>query len=190
LLRHDAIAAVLDCLTSHEVVVLANGFISREGYSHRDVPQQFYMLGSMGLAGAIGLGVALTHPATPVVVIDGDGNLLMGLGLLPMVGAWQPSGFLHIVLDNGTYGSTGAQPTVAPVADFPALALASGYRRAVSVNTETLLRNKATTWVNQPGPSLLHVPISKVESRNPPRVRHDPPIIASRFAAAIGGTTV
>lgn len=186
LLRREAISAVLDCLTHNELVVHANGFISREGYYHRNVPQHFYMLGSMGLAGAIGLGVALARPGAKVVVLDGDGNLLMGLGVLPMVGAWQPSGFLHVILDNGTYGSTGAQPTISPTVDFPALALASGYCRSVSIDTEEKIREVVCAWPDLSGPSLVHIRVSKSEPGGSPRIQEDPPDIALWFATAIG----
>ena len=185
MLRREAIAAILDCLANDELVVLANGFISREGYNHRDTPRHFYMIGSMGLAATIGLGVALSRPEKPVVVLDGDGNLLMGLGVLPMAGAWQPARFLHVVLDNGTYGSTGSQPTIATAADFPKLALGSGYRRAASVDALLPLQEHVREWLNQSGPALLHVQVSAAEPGSGPRVAHDPPVIASRFASAI-----
>lgn len=185
MLRREAIAAILDCLVDDELVVLANGFISREGYNHRDLSRHFYMLGSMGLAATIGLGVALSRPEKPVVVLDGDGNLLMGLGVLPMVGAWQPARFLHVVLDNGTYGSTGSQPTIAAAADFAKLALGSGYRRAASVDALAPLQEHVREWLGQSGPALLHVPVSATEPGSGPRVAPDPLMIAQRFASAI-----
>jgi sulfopyruvate decarboxylase subunit beta len=184
LLRREAIAIILDCLTDHELVILANGFISREGFHHRDVPQHFYMLGSMGLGAAIGLGVVLSLPDTEVAVLDGDGNVLMGLGILPMVGAWQPTHFLHVVLDNGCYGSTGGQPTVASAVDFPALALASGYTHATSVETTAAIQAQVQKWFSQSGPMFLHVRISDIEPGGSSRVQYDPPDIAQRFASA------
>jgi hypothetical protein len=64
-------------------VIHANGYMCRESFSLGDRPENFYMIGSMGLASAIGLGFSLTNPDTPTVVLDGDGNLLMNLGILP-----------------------------------------------------------------------------------------------------------
>src|SRR5260370_34190498 len=86
------------------------------------------MMGSMGLASAIGLGVALTRPARSTVVFDGDGNLLMNLGILPMVGSNAPRGFVHIVFDNEVYGSTGNQRSAASGVRLDAVAAAAGYR--------------------------------------------------------------
>lgn len=183
--RRTAIAEILASLTPREVVVQANGHISRDGYSCRKDPQDFYMLGSMGLAGAIGLGVALAEPKSRVVVLDGDGNVLMGLGILPMVGAWQPRSFLHVVLDNGTYASTGGQLTVSPFVDLAAAALACGYRRAAAVGSEDRLREATAAFLNEPGPSLLHVRVSSEEPAARPRVDFEPPEIARRFGAAV-----
>lgn len=185
MLRRTAIAAVLESLSFRELVVQANGHISRDGYSCRKEARDFYMLGSMGLAGAIGLGVALAEPEAPVVVLDGDGNVLMGLGVLPMVGAWQPRCFLHAVFDNGTYASTGGQLTVSPAVDLVAAALACGYRRAAAVTTEAELRAKTVEYLGEPGPSLLHVQVSSEEPAAQARIDLTPPEIARRFGAAI-----
>jgi thiamine pyrophosphate-dependent acetolactate synthase large subunit-like protein len=185
LLRRTAVAAVLDSLGSREVVILANGLISRDGHGHRDAPCHFYMLGSMGLAAAIGLGICLARPPLRVVVLDGDGNLLMGMGVLPMVGAWQPRHFLHVVLDNGVYASTGGQPTVAAAVDFPAVATACGYRRAVSVAAAPALRRRVRSWREGPGPSLIHVRLAAEEPAKAPRVAAPPPEISRRFADAV-----
>src|ERR1051326_3341463 len=109
--RRDAVAIVLDALPRHHVV-MANGFLSRDGCAHGDAERYFYMLGSMGLAASIGLGVALVRPEARVAVLDGDGNVLMGLSALPMAGAWRPRHLLHVVLDNGCYASTGGLRSV------------------------------------------------------------------------------
>lgn len=183
--RRAAIAAILASLTPRELVVEANGHISRDGYSCRKAPQDFYMLGSMGLAGAIGLGVALAEPEARVVVLDGDGNVLMGMGLLPMVGAWQPRSFLHVVLDNGTYASTGGQLTVSPAVDLAAAALACGYRRAAAMISEDQIRETAAAFLAETGPSLLHVRVSSEEPAARPRVDIEPPEIARCFGAAV-----
>jgi thiamine pyrophosphate-dependent acetolactate synthase large subunit-like protein len=183
--RGDAIRVALDRMTNREVIVFANGYISREACRHRDSDRHFYMLGSMGQAAAIGLGIALARPSAPVVVFDGDGNLLMGLGVMPMVGAWQPPRYLHLVLDNGTYGSTGSQPTVSASTDLPAVARACGYVRATSVETEDGLVREVGSWRQVDGPMLIHVRVSPEEVVPAPRVPHGPHVIATRVSAAI-----
>lgn len=180
--RREAVAAVVEVLTE-ERIVFANGFVSRDAFAAGDSDRHLYMLGSMGLAAAIGLGVALARPDVRVAVVDGDGNLLMGMGVLPMVGAWAPANLLHLVLDNGTYGSTGAQPTIAPSADLPAVALACGYRRASSVASAAGLRDVLARWRALDGPSLVHAPIAAEEPRPRGRVTVEPDELAARFAA-------
>lgn len=176
--------AILEAVPSTASVVLANGFISRDGYAH-DRDANFYMLGSMGLAASIGLGVALARPDCTIVVIDGDGNLLMGLSALPMVGAWQPLRFLHVVLDNGTYASTGGQPTVAAAVNFPSFALASGYRRALSESVVAALPGRVEELLVERGPTLLHIRVNAFETPRTPRVALEPVEIADRFSRSI-----
>ena len=109
--RARAMAAVLELLTDQPVII-CNGFPSREAYKIADRPTHFYMIGSMGVAPSIGLGVALAKPNKKVVILDGDGNVLMGMGTLATVAALQPKNFIHVVFDNEVYGSTGNQPTI------------------------------------------------------------------------------
>ena len=84
--RGRAIGAILNLLTD-ELLIVCNGFPSREAYTLRDRPENFYMIGSMGVAPSIALGVALARPDRTVVVFDGDGNVLMGMGTLATIGA-------------------------------------------------------------------------------------------------------
>jgi sulfopyruvate decarboxylase subunit beta len=182
--RREAIEVVLDGAAPDELAIFANGYVSRDGYGVDEHGRRFYMLGSMGLAAAIGLGVCLARPDARVVVFDGDGNLLMGLGVLPMIGAWPPRSFVHVVLDNGTYGSTGGQETVSGTVDFVALALACGFARAATGATLDEVRALAEECRAAGGPALLHVPVDPVESRPGPRVADTPPQIAARFMNA------
>src|SRR5207244_4277949 len=103
--RSEALQAAVKAL-GREPVVHANGYICRESFAVRDRPENFYMIGSMGLASSIGLGAALARDDRTVVIFDGDGNLLMNLGILPMIGdagrRRRPRRFVHIVFDNGS----------------------------------------------------------------------------------------
>lgn len=101
-----------------ELVVATTGMISRELYVVRDRPENFYMCGSMGCALSIGLGVALAQPERKVVVVDGDGAALMSLGSLALARHLRLPNLQHIILDNGTYASTGEQPTCSAAIDF------------------------------------------------------------------------
>ena len=103
---------------SHELVVATTGMISRELYVVRDRPENFYMCGSMGCALPIGMGLALARPDRKVVVLDGDGAALMSLGSLALARYLRLANLEHIILDNGTYASTGNQPTCSAVVNF------------------------------------------------------------------------
>ena len=167
-----------------ELVVAANGHISRDACAARDRPHSFYMVGSMGLAGAIGLGLALTQPRRGVVVIDGDGNLLMGLGCLPLVAERAPPRFLHVVLDNGCYASTGGQRSIAGAVDLAAIAAAAGYRHGWTVAGEADLDDAVRELLRVEGPALLRVRVGADGDAPGPRVPHAPKEIAARMRTA------
>jgi phosphonopyruvate decarboxylase/sulfopyruvate decarboxylase subunit beta len=178
--RAEAIAAARACLTD-EVVVHANGHICRESFAVGDRPGNFYMIGSMGLASAIGLGIALARPARRVVVFDGDGNVLMALGTLAMVAAERPAHFLHLVFDNGTYGSTGGQATVSRQVPLEEVARACGYARVRRVRDEESLERVEFS----DGPACVVVEVEPTDGAGLPRVEIAPPALARRFAEAI-----
>jgi len=123
-------------------LIVANiGFPSRELFSVQDRPGNFYMLGSMGMAGPIALGLALSQPR-PVYVIEGDGALLMNLGSLATIAREAPPNLCMIIVDNGVYGSTGNQPTArAQGTDIAALARAAGCRHVIEAADEQQLQD-------------------------------------------------
>jgi len=104
------------------------------------------MLGSMGLASAIGLGLSLADRDTPTVVLDGDGNLLMNLGILPLVAALQPRRFVHIVFDNEVYGSTGNQRSISSQSRLDRLAAAAGDPALLATDAAELLVRSGTPF--------------------------------------------
>ena len=182
----EALAVVIPLLRD-EVVVHANGFISRESFNIQDRLGNFYMIGSMGLASSIALGVALNRPDHRVVIFDGDGNVLMNMGSLAMIAATQPKNLVHLVFDNEVYGSTGNQRTVTGQVPLEEVARASGYPRAQRVHNEEPLRMAAHEVLSQPGPSFLLIKIEPDrEERHIGRITHEPPQIASRFMQALG----
>jgi sulfopyruvate decarboxylase beta subunit len=181
--RARAMAAVLALLTD-EPLIVCNGFPSREVFKLADRPTNFYMIGSMGVAPAIGLGVALAKPQKKVVVFDGDGNVLMGMGTLATVGAVKPKNLIHVVFDNEVYGSTGNQPTISRVVRLDAVAKAAGY-----VNVERVLEREDLVYefkdmLKKDGPSFLLVKVTE-QSEDAGRVLLDPDDITRRFMKAI-----
>lgn len=175
-LLHDAIGA--------RACVTTTGYTSRLMAGLYDAPHHFHMQGSMGFAAAIGLGMTLARPELPVAILDGDGALIMRLGTLATVGACQPERFLHIVLDNALYASTGGQPTASPGVDFAAAALACGYARAASCVGPQATRDALQWCLDTPrGPALLHIKLLATPPPEVPRPALTPAELAWRFRA-------
>lgn len=97
---------------SDQLVVCNIGIPSQELHMIDDQPSNFYMLGTMGLASSIGFGLAMVQKKK-VIAIDGDGSVLTNLGTLPTIANNQADNFILLIIDNGSYGSTGDQPTYA-----------------------------------------------------------------------------
>lgn len=168
--RIDAIRLISAELTGHEYVIATTGMPSRELFSVCDKESNFYMQGSMGHAAAIGLGVALNQPEKKVVVLDGDGALLMHMGILSSVGFYRPVNFYHIVLDNESYETTGDQDTTSSTTDLVTIAKASGYRTAQEAITEEELRSSLKPLLHQDGPVFLRVKINREPTSGIPRI--------------------
>src|SRR5215470_17690137 len=122
------------------------------------------MIGSMGLASAIGLGLALTDRRAPTVVLDGDGNLLMNLGILPLAAALCPPGFVHVVFDNEVYGSTGSQRSITSGVRLDRLAEAAGYRTVAAVTEAEAITEAAQRYGTEKRVILLHGPVGSSKS--------------------------
>jgi phosphonopyruvate decarboxylase len=186
--RARALHAAIDALGG-EPVVHANGYVCRESFAVRDRPENFYMIGSMGLASSIGLGAALARDDRTVVVFDGDGNLLMNLGILPMIGdsgrQGRPRRFVHIVFDNGVYGSTGGQPSPGQATRLDAVAAAAGYARAICVATARGISDALTEVLRSDGPSFILARVT-AEEKPAPRIPYPPEEIRDRFRRALG----
>jgi thiamine pyrophosphate-dependent acetolactate synthase large subunit-like protein len=168
-------------VTSPQVVTL--GATARELAATARSANHLYVLDSMGLPPAIGLGLALGLEATPtidkVVVIEGDGSLLMGLSTLATIALTQPRKLLLIVLDNGTYAATGGQATAATAVDFGQLAAGCGMQ-ALSAAEPTTLEAALAEARRLDRPVLLHVPIGP-ENAPTPYLLEDPVLLGATF---------
>ncbi len=119
--------------------------------------------GCMGKASSLGLGIALARPDRKVVVLDGDGSLLMNLGTLVTVAGMAPKNYLHIVLEGRTYDTSGGQPTPNEGnVDFAGLARAAGYPRAETADDENQLHAALAELTKADGPSLLCVRVNSM----------------------------
>ncbi len=169
-----------------EPVVHANGYICRESFSVGDRPANFYMIGSMGLASAIGLGLALARSDRATVVFDGDGNLLMNFGILAMVAERAPRGLVHVVFDNEVYGSTGNQMSPSRGVRLDRVAAAAGYRTALAVTAAADVEDAIRASLDGAGPHFVLVKTT-AEEADVPRIPYSPAEIRDRFRASLSG---
>jgi thiamine pyrophosphate-dependent acetolactate synthase large subunit-like protein len=183
--RLEAIRIVIGNVSDEEIIFHANGAISRESYHTKDRRRNFYLLGSMGLPASLALGAALAMPEKKVIVLDGDGNLLMGFGNLALVGALKPQNFTHVVLDNGVYGTTGDQPTISPGLGLCEIARATGYRSARFAESQGELSHLFPGILSEEGPHFLHVRVSTEVPESLPRIPHTAHEMKERFVAAL-----
>ncbi len=180
MIMRDAIAKLMDSVKD-EFVVCANGFISRDTFNANDRPRNFYMLGSMGQASSIGLGLALAKPAEKIVIFDGDGNLLMNLGVLTMIAQLKPNNLVHLVFDNECYDSTGGQPTISSAVDLAEAASGCGISNVHRISSEENINGIFKDCLNQAGPVFLLIKVGRDPLKGVPRVNIPPQEIVKRF---------
>ncbi len=168
--RVEAVATVADAAADGDAIVSTTGEISRELFARHDRAGNFYMQGSMGHAPSIALGVALTRTGRRVIVLDGDGAALMHLGALSTIGALEPRDFVHVILDNEAYATTGNQPTTSSVTRLEEVALACGYRAAWRCSTREELVALLRRAREERGPICIVVKTNLRETTGLPRV--------------------
>jgi sulfopyruvate decarboxylase subunit beta len=135
MLRIDALRALYSRLQK-SVVVTIMGAVAAELQSLGHQPRFFYLQHAMGLASSVGLGIALCRPQDRVIVIDGDGSLLMNLGTLTTLARYRPANLLHLVFDNESLLSVGGFPTATSTgSDLAAMAAGAGVPRTCTVDT-------------------------------------------------------
>lgn len=187
--RGDALEILLEILGEENPVVATTGMTGRQLCSMDDRPGHFYMVGSMGCASSLALGVARAWRGRgKVVALDGDGAALMRLEAMAGVGAHGPDSLLHVLLDNGVHDSTGGQPTLAGGVDFLRVATALGYRHAACARSPARLRQELVEALAAPGPRLLQVRIRPGTPSAMTRPELEPAAYATRFADFLRGT--
>jgi len=183
--RFDLTSRLVARLKNEEAVVGGIGNTNFDLWAAGHRPQNFYMLGSMGLAFPIALGVALAQPKRRVIALEGDGSLLMQLGCLATIATLKPKNLVMVVMDNGIYQITGSQPTPgAGTADLIAIALASGLTNSCwAADEEDFERLIEQSLVND-GPTLIGVRIDDKPGTG--TTRRDPVQIRERFMHGLG----
>jgi len=182
--RFETLQTIVKVLDENDLLISTTGMTSRELFSIADRDSCFYMAGSMGCAPGIALGLSLNRPGRRVVLIDGDGAFLMKMGTSATIGHYAPPGLVHIVLDNGTYETTGSQRTVSSSVAFERVAAAVGYPRALALpDADTLARVLSAFRIGD-GPMLLSLRILDGHAEGVPRVGRAFPELRDRFRKA------
>ena len=178
MIRKEAISAVVEKI-GNQHIISANGFISRDLFEICDKNSNFYMIGSMGLASSIGLGLALKNTKKKIFVFDGDGNILMNLGSLITIGTTKPKNLVHVIFDNSSHESTGGQPTATNKIQLSKIAKSANYK-VFQVKTKNQLVKILQKIKLIPGPIMIIVKIekSRVASK---RINIEPIKIKNRF---------
>jgi len=180
--RWDALGLIADAYPRDPLVVTLGG-TTRELAAMRRSDNHLYVLDSMGLPPALGLGLALGLDDSTferVVVIEGDGSLLMGLSTLATIGLTKPRKLVTIILDNGAYSATGNQPTAASAVDFCAMARACGMETREVDDLEGL--RAALEWTKTTEGPLFVRARTDVEAAKVPFLLEDPVLLGGRFA--------
>ena len=171
-------------LIDDELVVSNLGDPSKELYHTRDRPENFYMLGSMGLTSSISVGLALSQDRK-VVCLDGDGSILMNMGSLSTIANMDPSNLILVALDNGAYGTTGNQRTFTSGAtDLAEIARASGFEHCLKAENTAELAETFSSCLEKGALSFLHVSIESDDVKLS-AIPLDPVAIKNRFMDSI-----
>src|SRR5579885_2120824 len=178
MLRTDALAAIYPDIED-KIVVTIMGAVAAELYMLGHKEHFFYLEHAMGLASSMGLGIALAIPRHKVIVLDGDGSLLMNLGTLSTMARYKPGNLLHIVFDNESLLSVGGFPTATSTGtDLAGIARASGVPVVREANTLESLRESVQAALAS---NTLTTIISKVEAIGPKSFHMDLPLLENRF---------
>lgn len=179
--RLDALQAIYTDL-EQSIVVTIMGAVATELQSIGHRPNFFYLLHAMGLASSVGLGIALSRPDSPVVVLDGDGSVLMNLGGLTTLARYRPRNLVHVVFDNESLLSVGGFPTATSTgSDLAAIARGAGVPRTATVRTLEEFQ-KAFADARQSGD--LTTLVAKVEAVGPPTYITDLSLLENRYQFA------
>jgi thiamine pyrophosphate-dependent acetolactate synthase large subunit-like protein len=176
---------LVERLNDDEAVIAGIGNANFDLLAAGHRPQNFYMLGSMGLACPIALGVALAQPRRGVIALEGDGSMLMMLGSLATIANVRPANLTIIIWDNGIYQITGKQPTATGgLSDIVALARGAGFPRSEWVRDEAHFDDLTKRRFNEGGPLLLAAKIDDRPGKG--RQARDPALIRRRFMEGLG----
>jgi thiamine pyrophosphate-dependent acetolactate synthase large subunit-like protein len=183
--RFEATRYITGKLTN-ELVVATLGNAKYDLFNAKDRPRNFYMWNSMGMASSIGLGLAMARPQEKVIVLDGDGSLLMNLNSLATEAVRSPKNLIHIVWDNRSYELTGKQPTATAFkTDLAKVAEGAGFEHVERAESLDAFRKAFDRAFSGDGPWFI-LAIIEQDRAKPPRPPKSPTFIRHRFQTDLG----
>lgn len=186
--RFAALSSIASLASDRTVFLATTGYTGRELYEVGDLPNNFYMVGSMGCVSSLGLGLAVVRPDLRLVVIDGDGSILMRMGAAAVLAAYAPSNLVHVLLDNNAHDSTGGQKTVSDSVDFMRFAEAVGYGNGFYAHDASELAELIRRGFDSDRLTFVYLQISAGTRENLARPRTKPPEIRRRFSRFVAGS--
>jgi thiamine pyrophosphate-dependent acetolactate synthase large subunit-like protein len=184
--RADYYKVLADSLPSQALVVTSLGNASYLWAELHHAPENFYFEDAMGLALPLALGVAVAQPKRPVIVVEGDGALLMHLGALVTVGAVSPANLTMLLIQNGVHAASGGQALTNAGLDLAELARASGVARAENITKPEALADKMRASTARDGAECLVLATEPDLDVIKPPIALDPVVTKHRFMTAIG----
>jgi sulfopyruvate decarboxylase subunit beta len=184
--RTDYYRALAGSLSSEALVVTSLGNASYLWASLRHAPENFYLEDAMGLALPLALGLAVAQPKRQVIVVEGDGALLMHMGSLVTVGAVDPKNLTVLLIQNGVHAASGGQALTNAALDLAQLARAAGIASSENIATPDALAAKIRSRATRDGAEFLALATEPDIDVVKPPVALDPVVTKSRFMAAIG----
>ncbi|RAP46428.1 MAG: sulfopyruvate decarboxylase subunit beta [Methanosphaera sp. rholeuAM6] len=186
--RYDAIKRIVESIDD-ELIISNIGFPSRELFGIKDRKNTFYMSGSMGMATPIALGLSLAleerNDNRKVIVIDGDGSLLMNFGELVTVFAQNPKNLIIALIDNEAYGSTGSQETYTSKINLSNIARSIGFKEVYYIDAKNNVEDiDMQEYINKKEPVFLHIKVNPGNS-DAPIIDLSPSEIKNRFMKQI-----
>lgn len=183
--RSEMLRAIKENADDNTLFIATTGYTGRELYEIKDDEKNLYMVGSLGCASSFALGLSMAKPDKKIIIIDGDGAVLMRMGALAVNAAYSPKNMIHILFDNNSHESTGGQFTVSPTVDYPLLAKACGYKNVITVSSPTEIVHAVNKAQREGGLFFIYARIKQGTFENLGRPKETPVEVLKRFEKCI-----
>lgn len=183
--RADYYKALTNILPEHALVVTSLGNASYLWAVMHHAPENFYVEDAMGLALPLALGLAIAQPARPVIVVEGDGALMMHMGTLVTIGATKPDNLTVLLIQNGVHAASGGQALTNPALDLAQLARSAGIAGATNIATPDAFTSAMSSRSGGDGPQFLVLSTEPDIDVVRPPIAFDPVQTKQRFMTAI-----